>query len=115
MPLSSGIKEDGYGFYPRNAGVGQIYGPGIVRNEINYNPGRFSRIAISIKKPITDQQRRSVLQITNEWNDREFALTNQNCIDFIKTIAQAVGWNTVERQVAERPSSYIRRIKDANE
>lgn len=115
IPLSSGIKEDGYGFYPKDGGIGQIYGPGIVQSETNHNPGRLSRIAVSIKKPITEEQRRSILQLTNEWNTRNFRLTNQNCIDFIKAAASRAGWSTVDRTTGEFPAAYVRRLKEANE
>src|SRR5712671_1590676 len=76
---SGGIKEDAYGFYPKDAKTLIIGGPGVIASELKKNPSRFSRVTISIRQPISAAQRASVLRLVAEWNSQNYALTNQSC------------------------------------
>lgn len=114
IPLSSGIKEDCYGFYPRNTVAGLIGGPGLTASEANKNPSRFSRITISYKRPITDEQRRAILKLVDEWNTHEYRLTNQSCIDFVNSVAQKLEWKTPPRVATDLPEAFLRKLVEAN-
>src|SRR6266849_1412697 len=62
LDLQSGIKEDCYGFYPTGSGAtAAIAGSGGLSSEFTRNPTRFSRVDASVKKTITPDQRRVVL------------------------------------------------------
>jgi hypothetical protein len=115
IPLNSGVKEDCYGFYPRvNSLSGYVGGPGVAVSEFQKNPSRFSRVNVSIKKPITDEQRRAILKLVNEWNSKKYDLTDQSCIDFVNTIAQKLNWRTPKREATDLPETYLKKLADAN-
>ena len=114
LPLSTGLKEDSYGFYPLNGGVGVVCGPGILQSEPQKNPSRFSRISVSIKRPITEVQRQAILATATDWNSHHYNLLNESCIDFIVAVAKSAGWNIPPRSVTDLPKSYVTKLRDAN-
>lgn len=113
IPVESGVKEDGYGFYPREGGKGFINGPGVVKDEFE-NPSRFSRVTVSVTHAITDGQRRTILKVAQKWNDQHYNLLDQNCIRFVADAATAAGMKVPVPERAELPSTYMERLKKAN-
>ncbi|SCZ05653.1 hypothetical protein SAMN02927923_03724 [Microvirga guangxiensis] len=83
LHLNNGVKEDCYGFYPKNDGKGAIYGPGIVRSEASHKPTRFSRTSATVKVKISEEQRRQILEAPNRWNSTNYNLSDDNCIAFV--------------------------------
>lgn len=114
IPLSSGIKEDCFGFYPRDGVKGIIGGPGITNSEFAKNASRFSRVTISMKRPIADEGRRQILRLIDDWNAREYNLTHQSCIDFVNTVAKTLGWRTPPRIQTDLPATFLKKLVDAN-
>jgi hypothetical protein len=115
IPVNSGIKEDCYGFYPKtNSVAGFIGGPGLTDSEFNRNPSRFSRVTVSYKRPITDEQRRAILKLVDEWNTHAYKLTNQSCIDFVNSVAQKLEWKTPPRVVTDFPETFLKKLVKAN-
>jgi len=114
LHLNNGIKEDCYGFYPSEGGKGTIYGPGIVKSEISHNPTRFSRISTTVKARITEEQRRQVLEVANEWNTRQYVLSDANCIEFIHVAAGKIGLRRPDRSLFQLPSAYMVELEKLN-
>ncbi len=89
--LRSGIKEDCYGFYPIGSGMtAAISGTGGLASEFTKNPTRFGRVDASVKKGITSDQRRIVIDKITDWDKKNFELNDQNCIDFVNSVAEAL-------------------------
>jgi len=115
IPLNSGIKEDCYGFYPKtNSVVGFIGGPGLTDSEFDRKPSRFSRVTVSYKKPITDEQRRAILKLVDEWNTKAYNLTDQSCLDFVNSVAQKLKWKTPPRVATDLPETFLKKLVAAN-
>lgn len=114
LHLNAGIKEDCYGFYPREGGKGLVGGPGLTASEANKNPGRFSRITTTVKAKIGDEQRRQILALTNDWNAKGYALTTSNCIDFVHEAVGRTGLKRPERSRFQLPAAYIRELDRLN-
>lgn len=115
LQLNAGIKEDCYGFYPRNDTIkGYIGGPGVVESEFKKNPDRFSRVDQSLKVPITIDQRRAILTLVNNWNSANYALSSQQCVDFVRAVAQAAGLKVPARNAVEYPADFLARLKVLN-
>ena len=116
--VGNGSKEDAFGFYPRTADhtTAEIGGPtGVVESEFTKNPARFSRITVSMKRPITEAQRRAIIETVNDFNRRNYHLTEQSCIDFVSTTAKNLGWNIPPRDRSDLPATYLAKLKAANE
>lgn len=112
-PLNSGIKEESYGFYPK-ADRCYIGCAGAVKDEFRKESPRFSRVTVSVKKTVTAAQRQAVLKLANEWSEKEYHLTNENCIDFVRSVAKAIGLTVPPRLVSELPEAYMTRLRAAN-
>lgn len=116
VPTSSGPKEDCFGFYPKNGGVkGFIGGPGVVHSEFQKNPSRFSRLTTSIRKKISTEQRRVIMRIVNDWNTKNYDLTNQSCIDFVASIAKEINWEIPAREATDLPEGFLNKLRFLNE
>jgi len=113
-PVGNGIKEDSYGFYSVGT-KGVIIAPGVIKSEFTENPRRFSRISVSIRGPITVAQRREVLKLVAEWNEKYYSLPARNCIDFVHAVASCLGWRVPPRDRFESPATYLRRLKALND
>lgn len=113
--LNSGIKEDCYGFYPReNTVKGYIGGPGVVDGEFQKNPSRFTRITQSLTILISDGQRRTILGLVNEWNTKNYDLTRQQCVDFVRAVATAAGLKVPPRNTTDFPVDLLTKVKNLN-
>ncbi len=112
-PLNIGIKEECYGFYPKvpSAFIG---GPGMVESEFRKNPARFSRITVSVDRSITLAQRREILKLSNEWNTKNYKLTDASCIDFVASIAAAIGMKIPRRSETQLPADFLSELKKIN-
>jgi hypothetical protein len=114
VPVGSGVKEDCFGFYPVG-GKAFIGGPqGIVQSEFVKSPTRFALVTISLKKPITDQQRREVYRMIKDWNSKQYHLTHQSCIDFVDSVARTLDWHTPPRVPTDLPEAYLTKLVNAN-
>jgi hypothetical protein len=114
LPVEAGSKEDFYGFYPKNGGKGMIFGPGVINSETAHNPGRFSRVVASFKRPITEEQRRAILKLADEWNSKNYSLMTRSCIDFVDSVVRKLGWNPPARVATDFPEDYVRKLIAAN-
>jgi len=114
--LSSGIKEDCYGFYPRNGGLGQVVGPGTVDSEFGDKKPltRFSHVEGSVKNAISDSQRRQILTMIREWGTKSFNLIDHNCISFANEVAKAAGLQTPTPIAATTPMTFVKELKTLN-
>jgi hypothetical protein len=114
LHMNSGIKEDCYGFYPKEGASGFIGGPSVTVSEFRKNPGRFSRIDTTEKVKITEVQRRQILEIINSWNGKNYSLTDKNCIDFVH---EAIGKTELKRPDRSRfqtPAGYMQELARLN-
>jgi hypothetical protein len=113
VPTRSGIKEDCFGFYPKD-GVGIIGGPGTVISEFERNPSRFSRVTVSVTKTISLEQRQGLYKVIKDWNAHHYQFTDPNCIDFVVAAASAIGMHAPPRAGTQLPADYLKKLKDAN-
>lgn len=115
LNLKSGPREDCYGFYPTGTGsIAMIAGSGGLSSEFTKNPTRFSRIEASVKRAITPEQRRTVLGLATDWNQKKFNLTNQNCIDFVDSVAAALNLKRPDRHKFQLPLDYVKQLQKLN-
>lgn len=113
--LNNGIKEDCYGFYPKIDNIhGYIGGPGVVQSEFQKNPDRFSRVEQSIKKPLSPAQRGKILGLVNDWDKTNYSLTQQQCVDFIRSVAAAAGLKLPPRDGTDFPTDFLKKLKALN-
>jgi len=113
--LSSGIKEDCYGFYPKADNMkGYVGGPGVVQSEFQKKPDRFSRVEQSVKTPITTAQRSKILGLVNDWDKADYSLTKQQCIDFISSVATAAGLKIPPRNTTDFPLDFLKKLRSLN-
>lgn len=119
LHLNSGIKEECFGFYPKDGIKGSVYGPGCVDSELNGKCGehpitRFSNVVVSVKKKITEDQRRAVYAVGKEWNAKRFTLGWNDCVAFSNAVAKAAGLNTPTVTAATKPATYVQKLKELN-
>jgi hypothetical protein len=113
--LNSGTKEDCYGFYPLSAQDFFVGGPGLVSNEFNKNPLRFSNIAASGVWPLSNKDAQTVLNIINTFDARHnYSLTDSNCLDFVVNAARAVGLKGPARSSTQTPVAYLQSLVSLN-
>lgn len=114
LHLNNGIKEDCYGFYPKTGGKGLVGGPGLVASEANKNPGRFDHIDTTVKVKISDDQRRQILALANQWNSKDYSLTTSNCIDFVHEAIGKTGLKRPDRTQFQLPADYMQSLDQLN-
>jgi hypothetical protein len=119
LKLRAGIKEECFGFYPRSGGKGAVYGPGCVDSELNGKCGdhpitRFSNVVASVKKTITDEQRRAIYAVGKDWSARQFVLGWNDCVAFSNAVAQAAGLTIPRLTSATPPAIYVAKLKQLN-
>ena len=113
--LNSGIKEDCYGFYPKADNIkGYIGGPGVINSEFHKKPSRFSRVDQSLIVPISESQRRAILGLVNDWDSKNYDLTKQHCVDFIRSVAVAAGLKVPDRVGSDFPADLVAKLKTLN-
>jgi hypothetical protein len=111
IPTANGaLREDYFGFFPKPGGTkGFIGGPGIAEPAYQKKPTRFPRITVSIRKKITLDQYKAIIRMTNDWNAKNYDLTNQSCIDFVASVAKEVNWLIPGR--VDLPEAYLNQLK----
>jgi hypothetical protein len=119
IKVGSGIKEECFGFYPKTGGKGAVYGPGCVDSEINGKCGdhpitRFSHVTASVKKGISEEQRRAIYRLGEEWSKKDFLLGWRDCVAFSNAVAQAAGLKVPPSTAATTPAVYVQKLKDLN-
>jgi hypothetical protein len=132
LPTNSGIKEDAFGFYPKD-GVGIIKGPGMLRSEFrcgptddcnpdnNHSINRWAEIKDSVTVGITLEQRRQILTEVNKWDaesspkiyraDADPTKGLNNCIDFVDAVVRVLGYPTPPRSKSTLPTTYLENLK----
>jgi hypothetical protein len=97
LHLTSAVKEECLGFYPKENGAKAFVGaPGVVLSEFQKNPTRFSGVTISLKKKITEDQQRAIYRVADDWNKQDYNFTNHNCLFFVNAVAGAAGLKKIE-------------------
>ncbi len=113
--LKSGVKEDCYGFYPKQDNItGYVGGPGVVNSEFMKKPSRFSRVDVSLSVAISDEQRRNILGLVNDWNSKYYDLSKQNCVDFVRAVAATAGLKVPVRDVSDFPVDLVIKLRKIN-
>ena len=120
LKVGSGLKEECFGFYPKAGGKGAVYGPGCVDSELNGKCGdhpitRFSNVTASVKKTITEDQRRAVYAVGKEWSSKDFVLGWRDCVAFSNAVAQAAGLKTPPSTTATTPAGYVKKLQELNQ
>lgn len=115
--LGSGIKEECFGFYPKNDGDVLIGGPGAADNEAlakkpnRFNPGELTgEIGVKLK----GDMRHQFFVLLNDWNSKNYSLTNSNCIDFVDAVAAILLLKRPPRSPSQKPTDYITALKKLN-
>ena len=88
---------------------------------------QLSESGASVTVAITPEQRQTLYQEINKWDsksligpddrqvvpssDKEWQLTNQNCIDFVATVAEKLGYPTPPRSSIQTPMEFVKALK----
>ena len=121
VKTQSGIKEEYFGFYPRGSSVAaMIKGPGMLKAEYrctlssDCNPKqelqtlrRLSEVESSVTVSITDAQRRQLFKTISDWNEKQYALSDQNCASFVGDVAVSLGYQAPPPALLQTPMSYL--------
>ena len=121
-------------------GKGIIKGPGMLNTNYRCGPtddcgpanrlkliSQLSESGASVTVAITPEQRQTLYQEINKWDskspigpddrqvvpssDKEWQLTNQNCIDFVATVAEKLGYPTPPRSSIQTPMEFVKALK----
>ena len=142
---SHGTREEIFGFYPTSNNMrGIVKGPGLLRADDRCGPSddckpanraallrRLSESEASVTIPISEQERRGFYRQVKIWDsqstigpddrqiipssDREYRLADQNCIDFLVSVATALGYPTPARNQLQTPMEFLRAFKPVAE
>lgn len=116
LKLSNGIKEDCYGFYPKNAAAAVVGGPGVVDSELDFDkhpPTRFGNVRISVTKGVSLEARMKILGLIKGWR-KDFALTAVNCVAFANAVADLAGLRTPASTNSITPVGYVMQLRSLN-
>jgi hypothetical protein len=141
LKTSGGVKEDIFGFYPASNNLkGMVKGPGLLRAEYRCGPNddcgpahrsellnKLSEAKDSVTVPISLDERKTVYDEIKKWDskstigpgdtqvapssDAEYRLTDNNCIDFIKSVASSLGYPTPDRSSFQTPTEFLAALK----
>jgi hypothetical protein len=116
LKTNTGSKEDALGFYPASSNAAQVVigGPGMVKSEFQNNPTRFARVTASFKTAINLDQRRRIYQLADQFNQQMYRFTDGNCIDFVDSVARALGLKVPNRTSTQTPEAYVKKLADLN-
>lgn len=116
LQVSSGLKEDCFGFYPRKGGKGLVGGPGVVDSEFDFErhpPTRFSNVKASATKAISIEERVKVLAFIRGF-DKNFTLGMTDCVNFSNGVARAAGLKVPASTALTTPVKYIEELRKLN-
>ena len=102
---SISVKEQVYGFYPKDGGRGQVRGPGLLtaenrctgseecsRSDYAKKVRQLGDVVTSTALPIDFKQQRKIFEVINKWNAHPFDLVDSNCVTFISEVFAATGY-----------------------
>jgi hypothetical protein len=115
--LNSGIKEECFGFYPKGVSALLIGGPGVADNEgLAKRPNRFNpgELTGQIGVKLSGNMRHDFFVLLNDWNSKQYNLTDSNCIDFVDAVAGILKLKRPTRSSAQTPTSYLTALKNLN-
>jgi hypothetical protein len=117
VETKNGPKEEPLGFYPfpDNALQAFIGGPGIVHDEFKKNPTRFSNVSVSFQRSINFAQKQKIYDLADHFNASHYEFIDSNCIDFIDSVARAIGWKAPSRVPTQTPEAYVKELKNLNQ
>lgn len=108
IETKNGLKEEAIGF---QAFVG---GPGMTHSEFQKKPARFSEVSVSLKRNITRAQRQEIYQLANRFNSAKCTFLDNNCIDFVDSVARGIGLKAPARASSQTPVQYVTELKRLN-
>jgi hypothetical protein len=112
----SDVTEDCFGFFPRTKGTALVGGPGVIDKEFDFSkttPTRFGKVTVSVRTPITSEQRRRALAFIRGF-DKDFSLTARNCVLFASKLASLVGLKTPRSSSFRTPVEYLNELRKLN-
>ncbi len=110
--LNNGVKEDCYGFYPKQSKKAAIGGPGKIGNKDIRRVG--ADIVSTEEIPLTNEQRTALFKLRDDWSKKDYALTLNNCIDFTASALKLLGKKTPPRTETQTPQEFIKGVKSLN-
>lgn len=110
--LNAGVKEDCFGFYPKQSKKAAIGVPGKIDNLDIRRVG--ADVVSTAEVPISDAQRSALFKLMDEWSKRDYELTYQNCIDFTANALKLLGKKTPPRTETQTPQEFIKAVKSLN-
>jgi hypothetical protein len=116
---NNGYKEEPFGFYSEPEARGGkdiprlVVGmPGALRKEFDRNPQRFSKIEETLQVPITDEQRRRIYNVVQDWDAHHYELLTDNCITFVGKVAEQAGIPLPNRILHPTANQYVAALRD---
>ena len=116
LRLSTGIKEDCYGFYPKGTTSTIVGGPGVVDSEFNFAERpmtRFSNVKVSVTKGVSLEVRAKILKLIQGWK-KDFELSSTNCVAFANAVADLAGLRIPSGTGLTTPVNYVTHLRDLN-
>jgi hypothetical protein len=90
-----------------------IAGPsGVAKHEFEANTTRLSRVTESVTLFITEEQRRQIYQIVNQWNTKHYRLLDSNCIDFIHDVLVQLGFHPPKQSGYVSAVAYVKACRE---
>lgn len=110
--LSSGIKEDCYGFYPDPSSDAVFVGGSNLADQFKEDPTRMANVSWSFKKKITQKQLQDLGRFIAAADTIPYKYTKYNCGDLVHDLVASLGWRNVTKGVLPEP--YVRNLYAAN-
>ncbi len=85
--------------------------PSIVRSSSD-DDGRVATVAY--RGATTKARHSAVEQVVTQWKSRGYNIKWQNCADFVEAVALAAGFEAPNHPGVKYPTSYLRKLGDAN-
>ncbi|WP_158789040.1 hypothetical protein [Granulicella sp. L46] len=118
------LMNDPVGFYNANSGeltievwrAGlTIVGPGgtqVTTHDFVSNPKRLSHTTESVTFSITQEQRRQIYQLIDQWNTKYHRLLERNCINFINDVLVQLGVHPPKASGYASPVVYVKACRE---
>lgn len=105
--LSSGPKEECFGFYP--TGHGYFGDPGTLNNE--FTRASIQAVTESLELKMTPETRAAVYATIKQWAGADYHIALNNCGDFVFAVAKAAGMDLPQRSEVTRPVDFVRALR----